>query len=146
MKIKTLLIAALMLVLFVLTLAQAATKNPPPGAPGYTPVVLSIPGSYTSTASGVVKFKAPAGYRIVTANANSRTVSGTNPTLKVNIKNGIYSTYSGTVSTAATPKDLTAATDTTITDEGSVAVDLTIGGTNTPTFTDLTVFLLLKRL
>lgn len=124
----------------------AATSNPSPASPGYTPVILPINGIYSSaSAPGIVKFKAPSGYKIVTVNVNARAVSGTNPTLTVRLKSGTFVNYSGTVSSAGTPVDLTAGTNTKIADESTVAIDLVAGGT-APKWRDLTVFILLKRL
>lgn len=126
--------------------AFAATSNPSPASPGYTPMVIPITGIYSSaTHTGVVKFVAPAKYRIVSASANARAVTGTNPTLKVYLKSGSFTNYSGTVSTAGTPKVLTEGSTSIIADESTVAVDLVTGGTD-PVWRDLTVFILLKRL
>lgn len=138
-------LAVSILCLGLSTLSLATTVNPPPSAPGYTPVVLPLQGTYSSTTTGAVAFKAPAGYRVVTANVTARAVTGTNPTLKTIIKNATYKTYSGTVTAAGTPKDLTPNANTTITDEGTVSVDLAAGGTS-PKWKDLTIFMLLKRL
>jgi len=145
MKTKLILMCALMIFTLVAA-AFAATTNPSPASPGYTPVVLPISGIYSSaTGAGVVKFTAPAKYRIVSATANARAVSGTNPTLKVYLKSGAFTNFSGTVSAVGTPKALTAGTTTIIADEATVAVDLIAGGT-APKWRDLTIFILLKRL
>lgn len=126
--------------------AFAATSNPSPASPGYTPLVIPLQGVFSSAShTGVVKFKAPNGYNIVTANATARAVTGTNPTLKVLLKSGVYTNYSGTVTAAGTPKDLVASSNKKIADESTVAVDLVTGGTD-PVWTDLTLFILLKRL
>ena len=136
----------LALLAMVSAVAFAATSNPSPASPGYTPMVLPIAGVYSSASvPGVVKFKAPAGYKIVTVNVNARAVSGTNPTLTVRLKSGTFVNYSGTVSSAGTPVDLTAGTNTKIADESTVSIDLVAGGTS-PKWRDLTVFILLKRL
>lgn len=126
--------------------AFAATSNPSPASPGYTPMVIPLQGVFSSASHpAVVKYKAPNGYSIVTANATARAVTGTNPTLKVLLKSGVYTNYSGTVTAAGTPKDLVASTNKKIADESTVAVDLVTGGTD-PVWTDLTLFILLKRL
>lgn len=125
--------------------AQAATANPSPSSPGYTPMVIPILGSYTGASTKtVVKFKAPNGYRVVAASATPRSSGGTNPTLKIVGKTGAYVNYSGSV-TAGTTKDLTV-TANKITDEAQHQIDLVVGGTATPTWRDITVMLLLKRL
>ena len=146
MKIKTILISAMLTLCITVGLALAATSNPSPASPGYTPLVLPISGIYSSASvPGLVKFKAPAKYRVATVNVAARTVTGTNPTMKVLLKSGAFTNYSGTLTAAATPTDLTAGSTTIIADESTVAVDLVLGGT-TPKFRDLTLFILLKRL
>lgn len=143
---KKLVLLSLALLALTVTAALAATSNPSPASPGYTPVVLPINGIYSSASSpGIVKFTAPAKYRIASVNINARAVSGTNPTLKALVKSGSFTNYSGTLTAAGTPKDLTAGSTTIIADESTVAVDLITGGTS-PKWRDLTVFILLKRL
>lgn len=145
MKFKSILTALMLTVVLAMAgLALAATSNPSPASPGYTPLVLPISGLYSSARPGLVKFKAPNGYKIQAANVNARAVAGTNPTMKVLVKSGAYTNYSGTLTAAGTPKDLTAGTTTLIADESTVAVDLVMGGTS-PQFRDLTLFILLKR-
>ena len=126
-------------VLWPLSTVSAATSNPSPASPGYTPLVLPIMGTYSGARTGLVKFTAPAKYSIVSASVNARGVTGTDPTLKVYLKSGPFTNYSGTV------KTLTAGTTTLIADEATVAVDLVTGGTS-PQWRDLTLFILLKRL
>jgi len=143
---KRFILITMSLVIFAAVAAFAATSNPSPASPGYTPMVIPIPGIYSSaTHTGVVKFVAPAKYRIVSANANARAVTGTNPTLKVLLKSGSFTNYSATVTAAGTPKELTEGSTALIADESTVAVDLVTGGTD-PVWRDLTLFILLKRL
>ena len=140
MKFKSILMAIMLIVATTVAgLALAATSNPSPASPGYTPVVLPIMGTYSGARTGLVKFTAPAKYSIVSASVNARGVTGTNPTLKVYLKSGAFTNYTGTV------KVLTAGTTTLIADEATVAVDLVTGGTS-PQWRDLTLFILLKRL
>lgn len=135
------------LIALVAAAAFGATANPSPASTGYTPVVLPITGVYSSATGhlGTVKFTAPAKYRIETVSLSAKAVTGTNPTLKVLVKSGSFTNYSGTLSAAGTPKDLTAGSTRVIADESTVAVDLITGGT-TPKWRDLTLFILLKRL
>lgn len=128
--------------------AAAATTNPTPASPGYTPVVFQF-ASYTSSRTAVAKWKAPVGFKIVHASATARASSGTSPTLKVRGKNGAFTSYSTTV-TVGTVRDCslvasTPSTSTLITDETVQTVDLVLGGTS-PSFSDITLFLWLKRL
>jgi len=122
----------------------AATTNPATGAPGYTPMVIPIFGSNTSTRISKVSFKAPSGYTIQHASAVSRVASGTNPTLKIRGKNSGFVSYSGTVASGSTPTDLKLASGAGFTDEGLQTVDLVIGGTS-PIWSDITLFLFLRR-
>jgi len=146
MKFKSILMAIMLIVATTVAgLALAATSNPSPASPGYTPVVLPIMGTYSGARTGLVKFTAPAKYSIVSASVNARGVTGTNPTLKVYLKSGAFTNYTGTVTAAGTVKVLTAGTTTLIADEATVAVDLVTGGTS-PQWRDLTLFILLKRL
>jgi len=147
MKIKSLLILALFLMATVATAPLAATSNPSPASPGYTPMVIPILGSYTTSTTGIIKFTTPNGYRVVNANVNARASSGTNPTLKVLAKSASFTLFStsGAI-TPGTVKQATLAAAPKITDESAVTMDLVIGGTDTPTWSDITVMLLLKRL
>lgn len=127
------------------TVAFTATTNPSPASSGYTPMVIPIQGDYSTARTGIVKFTAPNGYKIVTASVNIRSLTGTTPTAKVLLKSGSYINYSTTVSTAGTVKAMTAGSVTKIADESTVAVDVVTGGTS-PMWRDLTLFILLKRL
>lgn len=145
MKIKTILLFTALAMFTLVMAAVAATSNPSPASPGYTPLVIPIMDTYSTSKTGVVKFTAPAKYRIVTANVQARTVTGTNPTLKVLLKSGAFTNMSTTLTEAGTPQDMTVGTTANIADESTVAVDLVTGGT-TPKWRDLTLFILLKRM
>lgn len=129
------------------TVCLAATSNPSPASTGFTPMVIPIQGTYSSTTAdaGIVKFKAPSGYKIVTVNANAKAVTGTNPTMKFRVKSGAFTNYSGTLTAAGSPADLTAGSTVKIADESTVVIDMVSGGTS-PKWRDLTLFILLKRL
>ena len=143
---KRYLIFALMAaVTLVAGLALAATSNPSPASSGYTPVVIPIMGQYTSSRTGIVKFTAPSGYRVVNATATARASSGTTPTLTVDLKSGSTSMFSTPVAvTAGAIATAVLGTAPNIADESTVSVDLAIGGT-TPVWEDITLFMLLKR-
>lgn len=154
---KLLFILPLMLIAFSLSLilqpssfiqdAQAATSNPSPASPGYTPVVIPIQGTYTSTQT-VVKWKAPNGYRVAHASVTARAVSGSTPTLTVDILSGATSVLSTPVAVAAgTITDAVLGTTPILADEGTVSVNFTKGGSYTSGqgWKDVTLFLLLKR-
>lgn len=146
MKIKLFLTIVVALILACAITAMAATRNPSPASPGYTPVVVPIMGNYTGATikPGVVKFKAPAGFQVVGASATARAATGTNPTCKLRGKSGVYTNYSGTINVGTT-KEL-AVTTNRITDEVDHQIDIVVGGTSTPTWKDITLMLFLKRL
>ncbi|WP_298434553.1 hypothetical protein [Geobacter sp.] len=125
----------------------AATANPSPASPGYTPMVIPIMGTYSSNQS-VVKWKAPAGYRVVHASATARAVTGTSPTLTVDLKSGATSMFSSPISvTAGTITDAVLGTAPNIADESTVSVDFAKGGSYSSGqgWKDITLFLFLKR-
>jgi len=122
--------------------AFAATTNPSPASPGYTPMV--IPFDLVSSArTGVVKFKAPVGYSVKSASIAARSVSGTSPTVKLRGKNGSLVNYSGSL-VGTGPTDLSIVSGAALSDEVTQSIDLVTGGTS-PRFTDFTLILFLKR-
>lgn len=126
--------------------AFAATSNPSPASPGYTPMVIPVLGSYSSSQTGIVKWKSPAGYRLVHASATARESSGTNPTLTVNMKQASTALFTTPVAvTAGAIADAVLTTAPKIPDEATVSIDLATGGTS-PVWRDITIFLMLKRL
>ena len=135
----------LMSLVFLAGPSMAATTNPSPASPGYMVLPIQISGQYTATTAAVTKFKLPFPATVVHASATARASGGTTPTLTVDVKEGATSILSSAISiTAGTISDGTLS-DTALADESSVSVDLTIGGTN-PTWDDITLLLVLKRL
>lgn len=127
--------------------ALAATSNPSPASPGYTPMVIPIQGTYSSNQT-VVKWKAPAGYRVMHASVTARAVVGTNPTLTVDVLSGATSMFSAPVSVAAgTITDAVLGTAPILADEGTISVNFAKGGSYSSGqgWKDVTLFLLLKR-
>lgn len=127
--------------------ALAATTNPQPGSPGYTPMVIPIMGTYSSTTT-VVKWKAPAGYRVVHASATARAATGTNPTLTLDVKSGATSMFSSPISVAVgTITDAVLGTAPNLADEDTISVNFAKGGSYTSGqgWKDITLFLFLKR-
>ena len=126
--------------------AFAATVNPSPASTGYQILVVPVMGTYSSPTITPVKFKAPFGYRVLSASATARASTGTNPTLTVDVKTGSTSVFSTPVAvTAGAIADAVLTATPKLTDEGTVSIILAAGGT-TPKFSDITVFLALKRL
>lgn len=142
-KMPYFLIALVMVALCAMTaLAQAATTNPSPASPGYTTMVLPF-DSFTSSRTGMMKFKTPVGYVIKSASVSARAVSGTSPTLKIRGKNGSLVNYSGSMVSTG-PTDLTIVSGAALSDEVTQSIDLVAGGTS-PRFSDVTLILFLKR-
>jgi hypothetical protein len=145
MKFKCLLIAFALVMATALS-ALATTPNPAPGSTGYTPMVIPIMGVYSSNQT-IVKWKSPAGYRVVHASATARAVTGTNPTLTVDVKSGATSMFSSPISvTAGSITDAVLGTAPNLADEGTISVDFAKGGSYTSGqgWRDVSLFLLLK--
>lgn len=125
----------------------AATTNPGPGSAGYMVLPLTFDRTITATATPI-KFKLPFPATVVgvTASAVTLDTGDANETYTVDIKEGATSILSSAISLAAagTIYDGTLS-DTTIADEATLSVVFTLGGT-TPSLTDATVLLVLKRL
>jgi hypothetical protein len=126
-------------------LASAATANPSTSSTGYVMIPFQISGQWTATTTSVVKFKIPWPHKLLYVGATARASGGTTPTLTVDVKMAGTSVLSSAMSiTAGTITDGTISTST-LTDESTITIDLTIGGTS-PTWNDVTVFLAVKRL
>lgn len=123
---------------------QAATPNYSTAVPVQV-VPFVIAGQYTATTASVIKFKLPFKAKLIGATATARASGGTSPTLTVDVLAGGSSVLSAPVSiTAGTVGEATISTST-LADEATITVDLTIGGTN-PTWNDITVLLTVVRL
>jgi len=124
--------------------ALAATPNYSPA----TPVVVlpfHISGQYTATTAGVVKITLPFKAKLIGISATARASGGTTPTLTVDLKQGASSVLSAPISiTAGTVAEGTITTST-LADESTITVDLTIGGTS-PTWDDIMVLVTVARL
>jgi hypothetical protein len=144
MKFKNLLIAVGLVMATALS-AFAATTNPAPGSSGYMVMPFSLNRQYTSTTAGVVRFKAPFPCAVLNVYATARASGGTSPTLTVDVKEAGTTVLSAPVSVTAGTVSEGTITDKKIADEAVVTIDLTIGGTS-PTWDDITVVLVLKRL
>lgn len=147
-KIRLKTLFAILAVVAILTMpfaAMAATTNPSPGSPGYMELPIQISGQYTATTASVVKLKLPYPAAVVHVSATARASGGTAPTLTVDVKEAGTTILSAPISiTAGTVSDGTLS-DSKLADESLITIDLTIGGTS-PTWNDITVLLVLKRL
>lgn len=125
--------------------AFAATQNYPVGV-GVDVVVIPfhISGQYTATTASVAKFNLPFAGQLIGVSATARASGGTSPTLTVDLKQGGTTVLSAPISiTAGTVAEGTITTSA-LSDEASMTVDLTIGGTS-PTWNDITVLITVVR-
>ncbi len=143
---KKLFLLMIMMALLMPVMSTAATSNPTPASPGYAVIPIQVSGQYTATTAAVVKFRAPFPFQVVHISATARASGGTTPTLTVDVKQGSTSLLTAPISiTAGTVSDGTLTASPSIPDESTVSVDLAIGGTS-PTWNDITVLIVLKRL
>lgn len=146
-RIMAVITAFMAMVAFTTMTGFAATSNPSSGSTGYQIVPLYIPGAITATATPI-KFKAPWPARVVHISARAGVIdtSSTNETYTVNVQQGTTSLVSSaiTISAADTIYDGSLTANPDIPDEATVSVILTLGGT-TPSISDVTVFLAIKR-
>ena len=120
----------------------AATTNVSSGSAGYMQLPIHISGQYTASTTAVAKWLAPMPCEVYHVSATARASGGTTPTLSVVFKNGA-STVSTIAVTAGTITEGTLA-NTTVADEATLSIDLTIGGTS-PTWNDIMVLVGCKR-
>ena len=135
-----------MLLLVLAVSAFASTPNPSPNSPGYEVLTFSINKQYTATTAGVVRYKMPWPAKLITVQAAARASGGTTPTLTVDVKEAGVSKFTAPITvTAGAVAEGAIGTIPRIADEAVITVDLTIGGTS-PTWDDITVVMVVKRL
>lgn len=145
-RILTLAVAlAMVLTLALPGITLAATANPSPASAGYIVFPVSMNRQYTTTTTGVFRTKIPFPVAVVNVYATARASGGTTPTLTVDVKEAGVSILSSAISITAGTVSEGTISDSLIADEAVVTIDLTIGGT-TPTWDDIDVVLVLKRL
>jgi len=146
---KKLCISILLLVTLLVTAivptAFAATPNPSPNSPGYMVLPFQISKQFTTTTTGVVRFKAPFPCKVMSVYATARASGGTTPTLTVDVKEAGTTILSTPVAVTAGTVSEAVITDTKLADESVITMDLNIGGT-TPTWDDITIIMVLKRM
>jgi hypothetical protein len=139
---------SLVVILLVATLvpvAFAVTPNPSPASAGYMVLPFQISQQYTATTTGVVRFNAPFPCRVMSVYASARASGGTAPTLTVDVKAAGTTILTTPVAVTAGAVSEAVISTPKITDEATITMDLNIGGT-TPTWNDITILLVLKRL
>lgn len=146
-RLTMLLCCVLLLISLLLPLGQsfAATANPSPASPGYMVLPLQISKQWTASTTAVVRFKSPFPCAVVNVYATARASGGTSPTLTVDVKEAGSTILSAPISVTAGTVNEGTISDAALADEAVITVDLTIGGTS-PTWDDITVVLVLKRL
>lgn len=139
------LVLALVLTLALPGITLAATANPSPASPGYMVLPISMNKQYTTTTVAVFRAKLPFPATVLNVYATARASGGTTPTLTVDVLEAGATILSAPISITAGTVSEGTLTDTTIADEAVVTVNLAITGT-TPTWDDISVVLVLKRL
>lgn len=127
-------------------IADADTKNLSVASPGVVLVPLQITGDVTASTDDIAVIKLPFRAYVMGVSATARASSGTDETLTVDVEDDGTSILSAPIAvTAAAVAEGTVSTKQ-IADESLVSIDLAIGGTDTPTFTDITILLTLQRI
>lgn len=97
-------------------------------------------GTRTADVTEVVSFDAPFDGKLVLFEVTAKAATGTNPTLTADIQQGTTSLLASVVSfTAGARTEATLATSTSFVKDTQISVDLDIGGTDTPTFTEVCI-------
>lgn len=124
--------------------AFAATSNYP-----LTSQVQALPfhisGQYTATTANVVKITLPYKAKLIGVSTTARASGGTSPTLTVDVKQGGSTVLSAPIAVTAGTVAEGTITTSTLADESTITVDLTIGGTS-PTWNDISLVLTVVRL
>jgi hypothetical protein len=139
-----------LLILLTLTLpAMAATVNPSPASSGYMVLPLTFDRTVTTVSSPVIaRIKAPFPCAVVgvTASLETGDYASTDETYKVDVLEAGTTILSAPINMLAADTVYAGTlADTAIADEAVVTVVLDVAGT-TPSVSDVTVLLVLKRL
>ncbi|MBI5075627.1 MAG: hypothetical protein HZB62_10750 [Nitrospirae bacterium] len=127
-------------------MASAATTNYPEVVTGIQVIPFHFPGAITATVTPV-KIRLPFKTQVLGVSAYSRVIdtSSGNETQTVDVLEGASSILSAAISLAAQDTIYEGTiSDTSIADEATVSIVLTLGGT-TPSLTDTTVLLTVRR-
>jgi len=143
----TMMLVMAMLALLCISPAMAATSNPSPASSGYIVMPLTFSRAITATATPI-KFRLPYPCTLISMTACAVTLdfTDTTETYTVDLQEGGTTVLSSAVSLAAAGTIYSATiSDAALADEATMTLVLTLGGT-TPSLTDLTVLLVLRRL
>ncbi len=103
-------------------------------------------GTRTADTTEATAIDAPFAGKLVLFEVTARASSGTSPTMTVDIQQGTTSLLSEVVSITADERtEATIATASTFTKDTRLSIDFDIGGTDTPTFSDITVLIGIER-
>lgn len=125
--------------------ANAATPNLPVGSAGVVVMPIHLSGATTASTDDVAVVKLPFPAYVLGVSATARASSGTDETLTIDVEDDGTSILSAPISVTASEVAEGSVTVNQIADESLVSIDLAIGGTDTPTFTDITILLTLQR-
>ena len=114
-----------------------STKNPPLSASVFT-ISQHFP-SIAASITALARYKLPWPAKLVGFSAAARGKSGSSPTLALDLLAGGVSVLSAPVSVADGSVTEASIATARISDEAVLTIDSTIGGTSTPTFTDVDV-------
>jgi hypothetical protein len=139
--------AAVMLLISVT--AFAATANPLPTSPGYMVMPLVFDRNVAAVSTPVIaRIKMPFPAKVVAVQASCETAdyASTDETYKIDVLEGATSILSAPIDMVAADTIYSGTvSDSKVADEAVVTVTLDVAGT-TPSVTDVTVLLVLKRL
>lgn len=138
-----------LLVLALALPALAATTNPSPASPGYEILTVTFSRTVSAVSTPVMaRFKMPFKFRVVSVTASCETAdyANTDEVYTVDVlEAGTTILSSGIVLAAADTVYQGTVSDAALADEAVVTVTLDVVGT-TPSITDVTVLLVVKRL
>lgn len=121
-----------------------AIKNFGEHVPGLYMVPIFL-GVVTASATKKVAIKMPWKHELLGFRTFCRSSSGTSPTLTADLLEAGTTMLTAPAAVVADTYTDAALADTEIADEANLTIDLTIGGTSTPTFNDVVLTLCLRR-
>lgn len=146
---SSLLLLIMCLVCVPTTPTEAATPNPSPASSGYMLLPLVFDRTVSSVSTPVIariKLPFPATAIAVSASCETADYSSTDETYKIDVLEGGTTILSAPINMLAADTVYEGTiSDKTLADEGVLTVTLDVAGT-TPSVTDVTVLLVLKRL
>jgi len=140
---------ATMLILLAMTLPAFAVTNPPPGAAGYMVMPVTFDRTISAVSTPVIariKLPFPAAVVAVQASCETADYASTDETYKVDVLEAGTTILSAPINMVAADTVYSGTvTDKKLADEAVLTITLDVAGT-TPSVTDVTVLLVLKRL